>query len=254
MSGAIWSTLFRPDGKGAVTSSDAGLQRWQVLRNNEGAIRLKVAETLNGSPMGRGAMSRDGRYVAAIAGIDRVLIYDLEAPAKPVSTGGHPHLGFLDLSPDGRWLATGSWQGRDVMIWDARTGKRIKELPIASSTSVAFSPDGQWLATADDDDVRVWRVGSWRLAHGKRRERNGPVAFSPRGDLLAFTHSLSTVRLLAPETGQELASLETPYPLGLSWLRFSNDGDQLAAAADYMVQLWDIRALRRQLATMKLDW
>ncbi|MBM4068032.1 MAG: hypothetical protein FJ271_03685 [Planctomycetes bacterium] len=252
--GGLWSTLFRPDGTCVITCGGSGLRRWQVRRDKDQGLLLESPETLNGARLGRGAMSHDGRYVAAIVDAARALVYDLEAPAKPTSIAGHPHLGFLDLAPDGRWLATGSWQGRDVMIWDARTGKRLTVLPIASSAVVAFSPDGQWLATGSDSDVRVWRTGSWQLAYEKRRERNGPVAFSPRGGLLAFTQSLSTVRLLAPDTGVALATLETPYPAGLSWLRFSNDGNQLAASADYMLQLWNLAALRRELTAMKLNW
>jgi hypothetical protein len=38
-------------------------------------------------------------------------------------------------------------------------------------------------------------------------------------------------------------------------LSFSPDGNLLAAAMmDHTVQIWDIRAIRRQLAAIGLDW
>ncbi|MDA1275773.1 MAG: hypothetical protein O2960_17275 [Verrucomicrobia bacterium] len=58
-----------------------------------------------------------------------------------------------------------------------------------------------------------------------------------------------------PATGAEFATLEAPYPQGLSWLSFSPDGTRLAAAAETkQIQLWDLRWIRRQLAAMNLDW
>ncbi|MCU0960844.1 MAG: hypothetical protein MUF48_12135 [Pirellulaceae bacterium] len=45
------------------------------------------------------------------------------------------------------------------------------------------------------------------------------------------------------------------YPQHLHWLCFSPDETQLAAAAETgHIQLWDLRAIRTQLADMGLDW
>src|ERR1700721_1718400 len=57
------------------------------------------------------------------------------------------------FSPDGRMVASGSWNGR-IMLWEALTGKLRATLQSHKEqiNSLAFSPSGKVLAfgTADD--------------------------------------------------------------------------------------------------------
>ena len=53
----------------------------------------------------------------------------------------------------------------------------------------------------------------------------------------------------------ELARLTPPSRLLITSLTFSPDGNQLAIGSENaVVQLWDIQALRRNLARFGLDW
>lgn len=65
-----------------------------------------------------------------------------------------PHdsiVGVLAFSPDGKVLATGSWDGT-ARVWDTATGSELMRLPhIGRVYDVAFSPDGRWRATASTD-------------------------------------------------------------------------------------------------------
>src|SRR5207248_2186953 len=61
-------------------------------------------------------------------------------------------------SPDGRFVASGSWD-LTVGIWDVATGKKVHSLRDHTYVShgVAFSRDGQRLASAGGDKTaRVW--------------------------------------------------------------------------------------------------
>jgi WD40 repeat protein len=63
------------------------------------------------------------------------------------------------------------------------------------------------------------------------------------------------VLLTDPATGEELITLRHPDPGLIVQLCFSPNGDRLAAATlSQVVHLWDLKAIREQLAAMGLDW
>jgi WD40 repeat protein len=85
----------------------------------------------------------------------------------------------MAISPNGRWLATGSQSGgegghydRDtgittvtkyddpIKIWDTTTWEQVKALPIRDKTpsSLAFLPDGKHLVSANEDRILFWDV------------------------------------------------------------------------------------------------
>jgi len=59
-----------------------------------------------------------------------------------------------------------------------------------------------------------------------------------------------------PRGGLETRTgLKAPETQNIVWLCFSRDGNQLAAAcANQVIQVWDLRHLRQELATRGLDW
>lgn len=63
------------------------------------------------------------------------------------------------VSPDGRWLTTGSEDGV-IIVWDIGTGKRIKQMRGHGKSAVyslSFNKEGNILVSGGaDQSVRVW--------------------------------------------------------------------------------------------------
>src|SRR5262245_3045688 len=76
------------------------------------------------------------------------------------------------FSPDGKTLASASYQGR-VCFWDAATGRRLRQFqaPKPKLYALAFSADGKELLTLGQDDEAGGSVGVWDAATGKRPRR-----------------------------------------------------------------------------------
>src|SRR5207249_2474686 len=130
------------------------------------------------------------------------LSLDLEKPNDPVITGVHHDAAYIAMSPDRRWLATATWHGTGVKIWDARSGRHVQDLPIEGNASVDFTPDGRWLVTGTGAEYRFWQVGSWRPAHATPKSNEGElpgrVVFSRDGSVMVVRHSLWRLHLVEP--------------------------------------------------------
>jgi WD40 repeat protein len=126
----------------------------------------------------------------------------------------------LTFSPDGKWLASASWD-KSVKVWNAQTGElrtspKGKDLVLVHAErvhSVAFSPDGELLATGTEGQARpikphaglpvheglvlLWDARKGRKLHvlsGHKSAVYG-VAFSPSGKRLASGGSNGNVRV-----------------------------------------------------------
>jgi WD40 repeat protein len=155
----------------------------------------------------------------------------------------------VGLSPDNRWLATGSID-TDVTLWDL-TGARKKPIVLkdhsATVTSVAFSDDGRWLATgADDATARLWDMANPRmpamLLRGQDRAVK-KVIFSPGSE----TRHLVTVgdephaRLWnIPDPLADPIVLRGQVKPGIAGMAISADGKWIAtsSAEDEKLVLW----------------
>jgi len=258
--GTNWSVIFAPSGKSLITSGDSGLKQWPIEYHHEGqktTLRLGPARRFdlpNGS--GLAALSGDGSTLAFFHS-NQAHVLDAETWRGKAQLSEGPNPWSLAISPDGRWVLTGIWGIRGDLVWDIQTAKVVQELPNDQRGHGAFNPDNRLLVTSGGSQCSFWEVGSWKCLHSFERvgagDLPGPLAITRDSRLVAVAYSRRAVRLLDSTTWQNLATLEPPDSAELFDLRFSSDGTLLAAVSTYAIHLWDLRAIRQQLAAMNLD-
>jgi WD40 repeat protein len=260
---------FEPGDAALLTYGAAGLLRWPVTPDPgaPGARRIGPPVLVHDSRMQEYWGSSPDRRVLAIPNYGGgALVYHRPPPAAPagreesgrlVPLAGQEDVRFCAVSPDGRWVATGSHNvrvGPGAKVWNARTGELVAALPVGGQCGVGFTPDHHWLVTTSGG-VRLWDVGTWRPGL-KLSDIAGAFATTRDGRLMALEDVPGVVRLVVPDTGRELVRLSAPEQTRLRPLAFTPDGGRLVTwgIETEMIHVFDLRRVRAQLAGMGLDW
>ncbi|OCH86840.1 WD40 repeat-like protein [Obba rivulosa] len=149
-----------------------------------------------------------------------------------------------DISPDGRYLATGS-EDAVVRVWDASTGNRIRSCPrgTQSIVSVMFHPTRPELLVASaDGSVIILHIedGSIRSVLGEHEGDVCAAAFSPDGRIIASVSVDFVIGLWHADTGERLANLVGHTAVVLC-LAFSADSKRLiSGSGDHIACVWDV--------------
>jgi WD40 repeat protein len=130
----------------------------------------------------------------------------------------------------------------------------VTDLPLAGGSGVVFSPNGRWLAS-DCLGVRLWTVGTWHEVPWHSREPIYRPAFSPDSRMIAGETFDGAIQLIDPVSGQEYARLDDPRGDVAQWCGFAPDGRRLVTLCvdSNTIHVWDLRALRQELASRDLD-
>jgi serine/threonine protein kinase/WD40 repeat protein/tetratricopeptide (TPR) repeat protein len=250
--GYTYNVLFEASGD-LLTGGVSGVRRWPVrLDPGRNEFRIGPPHELPlpaGSDIRLGA-DRSGRIVAQPAR-DRARAF-VATPEGILSVGPLQDCRGVAISPDGRWLATGSHGLNGFQVWRIRDTKKVADILIEGLIRPAFSPDGRWLMT-NHSPCRLWEAGTWREA---RQVDGEGLCFSADSRFLVVRDASKTIRLVETETGRTLARFESPDLCGVVWAALSPDGSRLAATTNdnASVHVWDLRAIRESLSAMGLDW
>jgi WD40 repeat protein len=246
--GLAYVLIFEASGN-LLTSGDVGVQRWPVrLDFNRGVFRIGPPTQLP-LPAGSGGIAEDASgQVVALAHVGDAHVL---TPERAFQVGPLDHCHSVSVSPDGQWLATASY-AQGAQVWRVHDAARMPDLPIDSGPPGTFSPDGKWLMTGPP--CRLWTIGTWREA--EQKIGGDALCFSPDGRLVAVRDATRAVRLVEAETGRTFARLESPDSCDVIHGSFGPDGSRLVVTTNEgpAVHVWDLRAIRRKLVEMGLDW
>ena len=251
----ILVSSFSPDGKLIVSGSmDNTIRIWDAASGKQ------IGEPLKGhnSAVYSVAFSPDCKSIVSGSNDGTILIWDLTS--RQIK-----HSPFFDkvfsvvFSPDGNSVVSGS--GYSIRIWDASSGKQIKEPLIhtyAEDYSVAFSPDGKRIFSGSYNlhkiTVRIWDATTCRqigepMSIYSNTLGYHSIDFSPDGKYIVSVSS-DTVFLWDVINGKCLDTLIGHNGM-VNAVAFSPNGERIVSGAkDGTVRIWNSAAgklFRRQL-------
>lgn len=226
----------------------ANQQPWQSVALSAEAVRTTLA--IDGLVVTEAHQSlRDSLYRCATS-------HDIDAIELRGHAGG---ITTLAISPDGRWLATGS-NDRTARVWDLQADHpqrtsvalNVHQKPISS---LLFSNDGHWLITGSRDATACqWSIGADAPAAipvilpGKGQPIS-QMAISPNGDWLAAVSTeagaekgLGQLWNLAAGPASAASMALTGHAGQIQAMTISPDSRWLALGVDDVVKLWDLTA------------
>ncbi|MFO1475089.1 MAG: protein kinase [Verrucomicrobiota bacterium] len=147
-----------------------------------------------------------------------------------------------DISPDGRFITTISFEGEPAVQRDLVLQKSSRvNVTIREGVSARYSPDGKLFALASDLGVApIWHTADWTPAATLGSFFNGThsVDFSPDGRRFAVSSDdKEAVRLYDTDGWQNVFTLQAPGT-GFLGARFSGDGNNLVWGNQKCLQLW----------------
>lgn len=174
---------------------------------------------------------------------------NLKTPDGKAAKAAHISLvESMAFSPDGKTLATGSFQ--ELTLWDAEKGTPKKRITGFADrvVAIAFSADGKHVATGggaptEDGEIKVFEVESGKQVLDVKNGHSDTVfgvAFSPDGKFLATCAADKFVKVFEFPSGKFVKSFEghTHHVMGVGW---TPDGKKIASCgADNIVKVWDV--------------
>jgi len=249
----VTALAFHPGGKLLVSGGYKQVLVWDLA---SGKLARRIGD-LTGQVRAL-AFSPDGRTLAVALGVPgragAVALVDFETGAATTLQETKDEMLAVAISPDGKFLAAG---GTDtvVRVWSLPDKQPVATLKEHTDwiSGLSFSPDSKLLATGSaDKTVRLWDTAAWKQTLQLPGPGGTPlteavtgVAFSPEGDMLAYTVNgpeERAIRLWRPGNANAPAltrpfDMGTCLPLGVTFEPQPSHSRMVVACTDKTVRV-----------------
>eukprot|EP00913_Durusdinium_trenchii_P035253 g32983.t1 len=261
----VSAVAYAPDGKviaiarhGSVEIVAAGdLKPLRTLTGHAGNVTSVV-------------FSQDGKRLFAAAGepglFGEVSIWNRSDWSRLKKLRGqHDSLYSLAVSPNGRILATGSYD-QTIQLWDTNSGSKLRLMTGHNGpvNRLAFHPGGTILASASGDrTVKLWSVKTGKRLDtlGEPTKGQNAVTFSPDGRFLVAGGIDNRIRVWRiSKQGQEgtnpLVYSRFAHEASILNLVYAPNGKTLVSSGeDQTVKFWETRTFTTLRAIKnQSDW
>ena len=247
-----------------VGSQKTGLSRIPLQTTADGAPTLGASEVLDAEPgFSIEGVAEDGRVLLVSEQAEAAKVVD---PAKPAEALRWPVAKITSacFSADGQRVLT---EAGEVVPGEAAvkvfsvsgTPELVASFGDDPGGRVQCSRRGDWVLVTGDKKTELWRYGTWQRGAELPADLQGELhhaRLAPDGESLVIEKDRK-VHLLATATGESIAVLASASSASGICVNevFSADAARLSLLWQYgSVYVWDLAGLRRELATVGLDW
>jgi WD40 repeat protein len=240
----ITAVALSRDGKLLVANDDTIARLWDLDTRKE--VRTFQGHTAWVSSV---ALSADGKWLATAGTSENARLWEVatgkeirafQVPLGNVlgATGPQPGSLCAVLTPDARWLATGSTDGT-ARLWDVATGKEVRAFRGSEPAQpLAVTADGRWLVNRLQKTVHLWDLTAGKPVRCFEADRDWQsVSVSSDGKRLATLSDEGTAAQVRDgATGKPLRDFK-----GLTGFAvLSSDGTRLVTGdKETLAWIWD---------------
>jgi WD40 repeat protein len=269
--GSLSSIAVSPDGKWIAVSSldqisiiDSENQIVSSMTTGLGLVN-SLSFNKDGTLLAAGGCVPDGCAEAQ----GQVTLWDMSDPKQPkllsdIRDGHTQRVKAIAFSPDGSYLASGSYDGT-IVLWDVLQPDALQAIGIPLQdqnysgfvTSLAFNPEGKTLISAGDDgSIHIWNVSTPEtaaligLAPTQHTGAIYSIAFAPLG-INKFASASDDNTVVLWDWDSNAASITNPLVLEghdgfVRSVAFNSTGTILASAGfDNSIILWNVETAER---------